>query len=193
MNKLNTSGYGKLARGLLAMTLLFSSLQTFAEQVNSGENCQLIANNAQIEYGQHSRGQMLQRAPGASKLPFGRREIVLRAVCQQPTAIKLMVRGASDAQQQFRFGQQGQLSLQVKNAQLDGSPVKMQLDDGRIQNESFLAPGNSLQPVNAGGQPLTGKVLTLQLELEASMTAAATRVNDIVRLEESLTFELVTP
>lgn len=184
--------YREFVGGLLVLLSLMISPACLAAQAEGSESCQLMANHAQIDYGQHSRGQMLQRAPGAGQLPFGQREIIINAICQQPVVMKVIVRGASDGRQSFRFGQQGGLDLKVKNALLDGNPVMVQQENGRPQTELVLAPGDSLQPVSSNGLPLHGKAFRLQLLMGASMATDATRVSQELRLEEHLTFELMT-
>ncbi|CNK99793.1 Uncharacterised protein [Yersinia mollaretii] len=172
--------------------LLVSSTSWAAAEPAVGDNCELMVSQTQIDYGQNSRGQMLQRGQGAAQLPFGKREVVVNAVCQQPVPMKLVLRGNGDTGRAFRFGPQGQLGVQARNVRLDGNPAVVQLEGGRPQEGLTLKPGDSLQVVSAAGQPLIGKSLTLRLELEARIAAGATRVNEELRLEENLSLELIT-
>lgn len=174
---------------LLVLPLMVFVPWVFAQDAVPGDNCQLMINNSQVDYGQTTRGQMLQQGQGQERLSFGKRMITVNVLCQQATPIALWVRGSGG--EQFSFGSQGQVTIRAKNVRLDSGPVMVMTDNVQPAHELMLKPGDRLQPVTSVGLPLTGKSMTLQLEIDTNIANAATRVNQELLLKQDLTLELV--
>jgi hypothetical protein len=156
--------------------------------------CRLLSGEPQIDYDTVTKGMLSPSTRVPSALSFGKRATALSAVCDVPSHIALTFRGQPGAADAFRFGDQGVLTIQAVQAQLDGRPVRLRkLTAGGTAAGTdglTIAPGDTVMV--AGAADVRGKQLLLQLSVEAALpTSAATPVTE-QELNGTTTIELST-
>lgn len=157
---------------LMAPALVCSPLLLASE-------CAITLSNTHVDYGvqQHPSGAVALQ--GSHRLDS--REIRLNASCRDDSAIELTLHGALHANQ-MKFSDQGQVSIRLSRAQLDGRPVGLakpgDLGATGAGVESLAArPGDVIVPVEAG-RPARGKALVLSLEIVPQLPLSDMRSRD---------------
>ncbi|KRP65335.1 hypothetical protein [Pseudomonas orientalis] len=157
-------------------------------QEAQAENCRLSLSQPRIDYGVIRREALAESAT----VRLGTRTLQLNVLCIEPSAMALRFIGTADGQA-FRFGQQGRLRLSLKHAQVDGRAVEwamMSQPYGGAVGQ--LLPGQVLV-ARAAGVPMTGKLLTAQVDIDTDLPADALQVRNQTLLEGQGSFELVSP
>lgn len=149
--------------------------------------CEVSLSSSHIEYGlqQHPSGAVAQDG----KHNLDRREIRLHASCADDAAIELSLRGPVQGDQ-LKFSSQGQVSLRMNQAQLDGRTVALaKLGDLGTGTDSIaVAPGDIIVPVEAG-RHARGKNLVLSLEIIPQLPLSDMRSRDAKVHEGQLRIE----
>ncbi|MGS0742726.1 hypothetical protein ACVBEF_12935 [Glaciimonas sp. GG7] len=147
-----------------------------------------------IDYGRLTRGGMLENQSGPS-LSLGKRQMTLTVTCQKPTGMWLKARGITGVDK-FAFGSTGQLMIYLSHVQLDGAPVNLGLAStvGILPAESkatmVIGPGAIVAPTTAG-EIVKGRHFSAQVEVDAIVDDATTRVGTETVIEGRVNFELV--
>jgi hypothetical protein len=184
-----------LKPGRLGLLLLILNLWPCLAVNADAENCQLQLNETTLDYGNVTRASMLGNPGSAAGLSLGSRQITLNVLCQKSTAFALMVKGPGGLER-FKFGDNGQFTMRLSGALLDGQPVNLGLSQAgsKIVTESSASvsgtPGSMVVPVVAG-QSAKGKSLSLQARIDTAVSEAATRVRDRTTWQGNVTFEVL--
>lgn len=141
--------------------------------------CDINLSTTHIDYGtqQHPAGAVGQQATHN----LDRREIRLTATCWDDSTIELHLRGAVLGNQ-MKFSDQGQVSVKLGQAQLDGRPVGLaKLTDIGAPTTAVgtlaAAPDDTIVPME-GGLPARGKTLVLSLEIIPQLPLSDLRSRD---------------
>ena len=159
----------------------------------ASERCDAQLSESLVDYGRMTRGQLLERQPDSARASLGTRRVTLTAVCAERTAMVLSFQGATADDTAFRFAANDRFTLKVLDAQLDGKPVRLaaaQADATGFAASASLRPGDRMSPVDGAGLA-QGQRLTVQLEIEPFVGAAATRVAAESRWEGAGRFEVL--
>lgn len=160
-----------------------------------GQNCQVQLSQTTLDYGTLSRAAILEKQGAAPGTSLGARELTLNVLCQQPTALALVVRGAAE-QENFKLGDGGEFSMRLSDALLDGKPVNLRVSRtaSKLAAESGVAvaviPGATIELI-AGGQPGRGKILSLQVHVDPKVTDAASRIRTRTTWQGNVIFTVV--
>lgn len=158
--------------------------------------CTLSVSNPAVDYGQVSRWQLEDLAGSSRLLTFGKRSVSVSVSCPYTQTIGLALRGDRASNGDLRYGSRGHTRMHLQGAQLDGKDVAVisSRTDGMASaatsNELALKPGQILAPA-LEGQPATGKVFIVHLELEPIVPEGEARVSSHQRLESNLRFDLL--
>ncbi|MFC6337168.1 hypothetical protein GIR22_04150 [Pseudomonas sp. CCM 7891] len=172
--------------GLLTWLLLFVALMAHDARA---ENCLLSVSQPHIDYGVIRSVRPVER----TSIFLGTRTLHLNVICKAPSPMALRFTGASAGGQGFRFGPQGRFFLSLKHARMDGRAVEWTVAHVPGKSGSGrLSPGQALQ-ARAAGIPLVGRRLTVQVDIDTELPAAALAVRNETLLEGLGRFELVSP
>lgn len=171
-------------RGLYLGLLLYLLL---AVVLMAGEaradDCQLSLSRSQIDYGLVRPDQQT----------LGARMLHLSIACTDPSTMALRLNGVAANGEGYRFGSQGRIAFSIKHARLDGQLVEWATPSVAGEHTTArLVPGQ-IRVAQSAGQPAMGRRLTAQVEIEATLPAAALRVRGETQLEGRAIFELVSP
>lgn len=159
----------------------------------ASERCDAQLGESLVDYGRMTRAQLQERQPDPARTSLGKRRVTLTAVCTERTAMVVSFQGAAADDTGFRFANNDRFTLKILDAQLDGKPVRLaaaQADTTGVAPSSFLRPGDRMSPVDGAGLA-QGQRLTVQLEIEPFVGAAATRVAAETRWEGAGRFEVL--
>jgi len=190
----------------LAMMLAFSPMaQAIAVGNDMGPNigtilpsdmrCHLSASAAVIDYGSHSRWQ-LQDVGGGQQVSPGKRMLMVSVVCPYSQTMRVMLRGDRASNGNLRYGDRGNVTMRLLDAQLDGQniPVATTTADGRVsgaaETSMSLQPGNGIVAMH-NGQPAKGKTFTARIQLEPVMPESDARISARQITESSLDLDLM--
>jgi hypothetical protein len=162
-------------------------LLTHMAWAQARSDCSVRLGPAVVDFGRTTRGQLLAQSPPGDPLSFGLRRAQANVQCEQPGPLRLTLVAPAANAGQYRFGA-GTLSVRVLTVRVDGKAVDW-ISDGQAPaaDARTLQPGASLIPAVAG-MGVEGRSLEVELELEAHVTSAATRVSDLTRFETRLSF-----
>lgn len=185
-----------LRRRSAVFGIAFAALSTTAGtrvHAQASERCDVQLGESLVDYGRMTRAQLLERQPDAVRTSLGKRGVTLTAVCAERTAMALSFQGEPADDTGFRFARNDRFTLQILDAQLDGKPVRLaapQADATGFAPSSSLRPGDRMSPVDGAGLA-QGQRLTVQLEIEPFVGAAATRVAAESRWEGAGRFDVL--
>ncbi|WP_341892364.1 hypothetical protein [Variovorax sp. YR752] len=140
--------------------------------------CDAQLSESLVDYGRTTRAQLMERQPDPARASLGKRRVTLTAVCVERTAMTLSFQGAAADDTGFRFARNDRFTLRILDAQLDGKPVRLaasQVDATGVAPSPVLRPGDRMSAIDGAGLA-QGQRLTVQLEIEPFVGAAATRV-----------------
>jgi hypothetical protein len=153
------------------------------------DDCVLNLSPGQVAFGASTRGALLAQAPEGDRVPsFGRRTVQLRIQCPAPQPIRWRFIAPAADPQRYRWGD-GTLQLRIVSARLDGTVVQWVTDNGEPLTADLLRPGERRVPWRAGAMA-SGVHLEVELEVEARVSDAASRVSDLTRFEGGGRFQL---
>lgn len=177
MQRLNKGAFG-----LVVLSALFA-----VDQVQAQPGCAVRLGQPLIDFGVMTRGQLLQQPVENDHLSFGRRRVQVTVQCEQAGPLRLgLVAPVADAVE-YRFGA-GTLRVYVSAVRVDGKLVQwLGFDNAAASDLAVWPAGQSLIPALAGVR-LDGQRMEVEVELEARVTSAATRVGDLTRFEVDARF-----
>ncbi|WP_247267204.1 MULTISPECIES: hypothetical protein [Pseudomonas] len=152
--------------------------------VMASEACQMTLSPSTVDYGVSTRAELLAR-PLGNDGSFGVRTVHLRIQCPAARAIRWNFAAPSSDALHYRWTP-GRLQIRIVAARLDGAPVQWQRDDGEA---GLLQPGDRITAWRAGSIA-AGRHLEVELEIEARVSDASSRVADLQRFEGFGTFQL---
>jgi hypothetical protein len=154
------------------------------------QQCQLQLSESALDLGRFNRDQPVP-VKGSNLLSLGKRTLNLSATCGANSIMALAFKGQQDHEQGYRFANNGVFVVKVIDAQLDGKPVRLRpLDPTEATaSELFVQSGQALSPY-VGASPAIGEYLTVQVEIEARIDRAGTRVSADEEWEGSGQFEV---
>lgn len=161
--------------------------------IPTDSRCTVNAGGSQADFGSLSRWQLQPAAEGGDRLSLGKRMVNVSVTCPFSQTMKLMINGDSALNGGFRYGQNGELRVVVKEARLDGQPVQIKMQPaGRAEQPGSLAlkANGLLAFVSPGGAAIKGKSLMLQLEAEPLLREADARVASRQNLESGFSINL---
>lgn len=190
----------------LALTLLNSQAVLSATPLNDSSigmpniisvdsRCNLSLENAVVDYGTMSRGQLQEVASITRALSPGKRILMVNAVCPYTQAMYLTLRGEAAANGNLRYGDRGHMHVHLMDAQLDGQMVQVATTtfDGVLNAQPSstltLQPGHTFAAVIGGGVA-KGRSLILRLEIEPILPENEARVSSSRVSEAKLTLNL---
>lgn len=157
------------------------------------DECQLNLSETRVDFGLMNRA--AAQGPAAERL-LGERRLSLTLNCPTPGDLSLFYRGAAASGERFQFTPRGSYGVRVSHALLDGQAVELGLLPGRGQPASSTGatlhwrPEHGIVPMRAG-VPISGRSLSLQLEVSAWAQEDALRVSDAVTWDVNGTFDAV--
>lgn len=152
--------------------------------VMASEACQMTLSPSAVDYGVSTRAELLTR-PLGNDGSFGVRTVHLRIQCPAARVIRWNFAAPSSDALHYRWAP-GRLQIRIVAARLDGAPVQWQRDDGEA---GLLQPGDRITAWRAGSIA-AGRHLEVELEIEARVSDASSRVADLQRFEGFGTFQL---
>lgn len=158
--------------------MALAALAATPAHAQASARCDAQLSESLVDYGRLTRAQLLERQPDPARASLGKRLVALTAVCAERTAMALSFQGAAADDTGFRFAANDRFTLRIVQAQLDGKPVRLaasHADATGSAPSSLLRPGDRLSPMDGAGLA-QGQRLTVQLEIEPFVRAAATRV-----------------
>lgn len=184
---LHYSVYQHGLNGLLACVLCVTHLSVNAQ------NCQIKLQPATVDYGTLTRAGIVANQASQPLIPLGQRLINIHIVCQQPTQIALLARGLYGTDG-FAFGNNGQFTVNLSNAVLDGVQVNLMRSPNATDAAStvLLNPGVKVMPF-AAGNVLSGSSLSMQALINTGVTDASTKVREMTIWDGQVIFELTQP
>jgi len=185
----------KTRRFLRLAALGFAAAFGLASPAAADENCRLYLSPGQADYGKFPRAAILA-APAPGGFSLGKRLLTLNVACQRPVALTLFLRGAAADDSHYGFGPQGRLALTLSQARVDGHALALgsveqagQLP-AQVGASAQLLPGKGIVMM-AGAQPGVGQKFSMQIELDASLPAAALALNAETELESGYSIEVI--
>lgn len=157
------------------------------------DECQLNLSETALDFG------LVKRAitqGSAAEHPLGERRLNLTLNCPTPADLSLFYRGFAASAERFQLTQRGSYSLRASDALLDGQAVELGLLPGSgqpaVNSGASLRwrPEHGIVPMRAG-VPVSGRSLSLQLEVSAWATQDALRVSDAVTWDTSGVFDAI--
>lgn len=180
-------------RRLWLATLLLLAMPAAA--AGDGQ-CQLQISNGTVDYGAVTRAELLLRQVSPLRMALGKQTVTLSANCPQARLMTVFYRGSTADAGSYRLGDGGSFSLRVLSARLDGRLVGVgtvnavgQLPQTR-GDSALLAPATGVVPI-VDDVPVKGSVLSLQIEIDASMHTVSSRVPDRTVFRGNGNFELL--
>ena len=157
------------------------------------DECQLNLSETRVDFGLMNRA--ATQGPAAERL-LGERRLSLSLNCPNPTDMSLFYRGLAGSGERFQFTPRGSYSLRASAALLDGQSVELGLLPGigqpAVSTGATLGwrPEHGIVPMRAG-VPVSGRSLSLQLEVSAWAGEEALRVSDAVTWDTSGVFDAI--
>lgn len=150
-------------------------------------DCDMRLSNTEVNYGELNRAEMDIGQPRAP-IALGSRQLTLTAVCRQPTTMGLRFDGEAADLDSYRFAGKGRFTVKLKNATLDGNAVQLAQTTGAADGTTAPSAAVALRPNQgvtaiAQGQRATGKVFSVQVEIETYIDETMTRTRDVTVLE----------
>ncbi|MFJ3462006.1 hypothetical protein [Achromobacter spanius] len=178
---------GGVRKAALACFLIATACSAAAE-------CRFSISNPEIDYGALYRGELMSqgRAPMFS---LSKRELTLTAVCTEATPFVMRFSGDAASTNSYRFATNGNFTIRLSNATVDGSRIDLARSAGAggalsvPASSVMLTPGAAVAPM-AGGHAVSGKVFSAQVEFETHIDEPSTRVRDVTVLQGGGAFEL---
>lgn len=172
---------------LLALALLQAANAWGADE------CQLHLSEPRVDFGLMNRTLALTPATERS---LGERRLGLTLNCPNPTDMSLFYRAMAADLERFAFTPRGSYSLQVSDALLDGQGVELGLLAGSgqppVQTATSLRwrPEHGIVPLRAG-VVARGRSLSVQIQISAWASEAASQVNDAVTWDTQGVFDAI--
>lgn len=142
--------------------------------------CDINLSDAQVDYGQMTRGDLVSRAENSlssSELRIGdERELNIMISCDRPTPMTLQFIGPTNDGDSYRFGERGRAELMLHDVMIDNRQVEIVRADKRDVKMAFSG-GNVLSFWKEGG-PATGTILRGKVTVTAWMPSDATHVKE---------------
>lgn len=157
------------------------------------QDCQVSLSQPNIDFGGILMPGNRDHAPNGQHA-LDSRVAQLDASCSNPAQLVLTVRGSVQGQQ-FRFAERGQVSVQLGGALLDGQRVDLAVlnaTDGsaEVPRETLaVSPGARVVPMR-NGQPTSGAVLSMRVEVKPQVPYEELRTRDVKNLETTLSFHI---
>lgn len=173
--------------GLLRMhrwIVLITLASLASTSVMASEACRMTLSPSTVDYGVSTRAELLAR-PSGNDGSFGVRTVQLRIQCPAARAIRWSFAAPSSDALHYRWAP-GRLQIRIAAARLDGAPVQWQRDEGEA---GLLQPGDRITAWRSGSLA-AGRHLEVELEIEARVSDASSRVADLQRFEGLGTFQL---
>ncbi|WP_447744016.1 hypothetical protein [Variovorax boronicumulans] len=170
------------------------ALAAMPAHAQASARCDAQLSESLVDYGRMTRALLLERQPDPARASLGKRLVTLTAVCAERTAMALSFQGAAADDTGFRFAGNDRFTLGIVQAQLDGKPVRLAGSHADATNSapsSLLRPGDRMSPMDGAGLA-QGQRLTVQLEIEPFVGAAATRVGAESTWEGAGRFEVLS-
>ncbi|WP_213937849.1 hypothetical protein [Pseudomonas sp. dw_612] len=146
------------------------------------DDCTLSLSPGQVAFGSLTRGVL----EGGSS--FGVRTVQLRIQCPAPQPMRWQFIAPAADSLRYRWGA-GTLQLRIVSARLDGAAVQWAAESGEPLQEDVLRPGERVVAWRTGAIA-SGAHLEVELEVDARVSAGASRVNDLTRFEGGGRFQL---
>ncbi|MFJ2284157.1 hypothetical protein ACIOUG_23945 [Pseudomonas sp. NPDC087803] len=166
--------------------IMLAWLASASAMVNA--TCQMTLAPGRVDYGVATRAQLLVRPSTGEDGSFGVRRVHLRIECPDVRPISWSFAAPSSDALHYRWAP-GRLQIRMVAARLDGVPVQWQREAGRAGTADLLQPGDRIVNWRAGSIA-TGRHLDVELEIEARVSDASSRVADLQRFEGYGTFQL---
>lgn len=170
-----------------ALNGVLLSLLMFMAPVQANPDCTIRLGPAAIDFGSTTRGQLLAGSASADVLSFGLRRAQATVQCERSGLLRMELLGSAADADQYRFGA-GTLKVRVLAVRVDSKPAQW-LREGEGPDADLLRPASRLTPALAGAA-IEGRSMEVELELEARVSSAASRVSDLTRFETDLSFRL---
>lgn len=168
-----------------ATCVLLTGILAFMEGVEANPDCTVRLGPAAIDFGTTTRGQLLAQSVQGESLSFGLRRAQATVQCSRPGSLRLELIGSAADAGHYRFGA-GTLKVRVLNVRVDGRMTQWLIEG---PDADVLRPGSRLIPALAG-LGIEGQGMEIELELDARVPSAASRVSDLTRFEADLGFRL---
>jgi hypothetical protein len=186
-----------LRKPIILTILLLLSFLSLNNTANAAEGCQMQLSPPLLDYGTLNPYELRFSARNMSttSASLGKRRMQLNVVCDETRVIAVAFRSLSSGPKAYQFGANGGFSLVIKSMQLDGVSVLPGLvsapgDLPVINGGSLLLePGHYAVPV-LNQHAVSGKTLTLDIEMETWLTTDALKVRDDMKLEGRGYFDL---
>ncbi|MDI2141269.1 MULTISPECIES: hypothetical protein [unclassified Pseudomonas] len=163
------------------------STMSFMEPAQANSGCAVRLGPSAIDFGAATRGQLLAQSAPGDALSLGLRRVQVNVQCERLGPLRLELIGPAADAAQYRFGP-GTLKVRVVAVRVDGKPAQW-LSEGDGPDAHLLRPGVRLIPALAG-VGIEGLNMEVELELDARIPSAASRVSDLTRLETELGFRM---
>lgn len=172
-----------------ATCVLLAGLLTFMDGVEASPDCTVRLGPNAIDFGTTTRGQLLAQSVQGESLSFGLRRAQATVQCSRPGPLRLELIGPVAGPGHYRFGA-GTLRVRVLNVRVDGRPTQWLIEGrGEGPDADVLRPGSRLIPALVG-VGIEGQGMDVELELDARVPSATSRVSDLTRFEADLGFRL---
>lgn len=152
----------KTARYVPLFLLLAMSTSALAE-------CNVTASQQSLSYGRLSPAE--RQLQGKDNITLMEKQVVVRAVCDTPSRVRLYIGSRSANGNQFGFGNNGSMKVTVANAYLDDRSVRLSKVHGEGdavtdsgQASMPLSVNDGLAFVDNGEQPASQVSVTLTVE-----------------------------
>ncbi|UVK88306.1 hypothetical protein LOY52_26300 [Pseudomonas sp. B21-051] len=167
--------------------ILMTLASLASTSVMASEACQMTLSPSAVDYGVTTRAELLAR-PSGNDGSFGVRTVHLRIQCPAARAIRWSFAAPSSDALHYRWAP-GRLQIRIVAARLDGAPVQWRRDESDAGAAGLLQPGDRITAWRAGSIA-AGRHLAVELEIEARVSDASSRVADLQRFEGQGTFQL---
>ncbi|MFJ5235246.1 hypothetical protein ACIP86_00585 [Pseudomonas neuropathica] len=145
---------------------------------------------SEVDYGRLYRGELPDLPAGQYWLNLEVQRLTLTVVCQTPTPIKLNFNAASAGPGVFRLGRQGQFSVRINEALMDGNAAMLTRDTyPQPRQEQLFDAAQSIQAQLPGGE-LASRHFSAQIEVQAQLDIRQLQVRDETPIDGSGAFEL---
>ncbi|CAI8755601.1 MULTISPECIES: hypothetical protein [Pseudomonas] len=166
--------------------LLICLLSSFAW---GADECRLALSPAGVDFGSVNRAELLARSvSGGADASLGVRSLHLRIQCAVPRAMTWGFAAPVADPQRYRWTA-GTLQIRMVAARLDGVAVQMKRTGDEVVEANLLRPGDRVVTWRSGAVA-SGSHLEVDLQIEARVDEASSRVRDLTRHEAYGTFQL---
>jgi hypothetical protein len=176
----------RLNTGTIGLALLGTVF--IADRSQAQSDCAVRLGQPSVDFGQMTRGQLLQQPLENDQLSFGRRRVQITVQCDRAGPLRLDLTAPAADAVDYRFGA-GSLRVQVVAVRVDGKAVQwLGFEPGVASGAAVWPAGQSLIPARAG-VALQGQRMDVDVELEGRVGSAQTRVADLTRFEINARFQ----